>query len=280
MGTPDEIVPDAARTAPPPRNIRLLLAYDGTPFLGWQVQPQGPTVQSVLEGALGRVTGHATKVKGSGRTDAGVHALGQVANFHTASRMAPEAYVPALNSLLPPEIAVLGADEVEPTFDAQFSAVEKTYRYRVLNSRIRSPFEHNRSWQVHAGIDIEPTRDASAYLIGEKDFSSFRAVGCVASSPVRMMKSIIISMDSGIITFELTADGFLRHMVRNIVGTLVDVGRGRFSTGDFAAILDARDRTRAGRAAPPHGLYLVRVVYPQRGGAGMPAEAHGESVFS
>lgn len=255
--------PDRDRAVPvPTRNIRLLLAYDGTPFLGWQVQPQGPTIQSVLEEALGRITGHETKVKGSGRTDAGVHALGQVANFHTTARMATEAFVPALNGMLPPEIAVLAADEVDPSFDAQFSAVEKTYRYRILNSRVKSPFEHRRSWQIPVNIDIEAMRRAAAHLVGHIDFSSFRAMGCVASTPVRTMRNILISHDGALVVLELTADGFLRHMVRNIVGTLIEVGKGRFSTDDFVAILAARDRTRAGKTAPPHGLYLVRVVYP------------------
>ena len=244
------------------RNIRLLLAYDGTPFLGWQVQPQGPTVQSVLQESLARITGHETTVKGSGRTDAGVHALGQVANFHTTSRMAPLAFVRALNSMLPPEIAALAADEVDQSFDSQFSAVEKTYRYRIFNSRVKDPFEHRRSWQIPVELNIEAMRSAAVQLVGEKDFSSFRAAGCVASSPVRVMRSILITREGGVITFELTADGFLRHMVRNIVGTIADVGRGKFSTDDFSAILEARDRTRAGKTAPPHGLYLVRVVYP------------------
>jgi tRNA pseudouridine38-40 synthase len=248
--------------AAPTRNIRLVLAYDGTPFLGWQVQPQGPTIQSLLEEALGRITGHRTKVKGSGRTDAGVHALGQVANFPTVARMPPEAFVPALNSMLPPEIAVLAAEEAESSFDAQFSAVEKTYHYRIFNSRVKSPFEHNRAWHIPAKIDVESMEDSLSYLIGEKDFSSFRAVGCVASSPVRLMKKIIIVRDGAAITVELTADGFLRHMARNIVGTLVEVGSGRFSTGKVAEILAARDRTRAGMAAPPCGLYLAKVVYP------------------
>jgi len=243
------------------RNIRLVLAYDGTPFLGWQVQPQGPTIQSVLEEAISRITGHETKVKGSGRTDAGVHAISQVANFHTASRMAPEAFVPALNSLLPPEIAVLAADEVEPSFDAQFSAVEKTYRYRIFNSRIKSPFEHRLSWHVPAELDVESMRTSAMQLIGKIDFSSFRASGCVSSSPIRTLKDIAVAREDAIITFELTADGFLRHMVRNIVGTLVEVGRGRFTVEDVATILAARDRTRAGVAAPPHGLYLLRVSY-------------------
>lgn len=260
----EEAASGTGLTGGPIRNIRLVLAYDGTPFLGWQVQPQGPTVQSVLQEALARITGHQTTVKGSGRTDAGVHALGQVANFHTTSRMAPPAFVAALNSMLPPEIAALAADEVDSSFDAQFSSVEKTYRYRIFNSSTKSPFEHGISWRIPREINVESMRDSATQLIGERDFSSFRAVGCVASSPIRMMRSIIISRDGAIITIELTADGFLRHMVRNIVGTLVGVGRGRFSTDDFAAIVQARDRTRAGIAAPPHGLYLLRVVYPSR----------------
>jgi tRNA pseudouridine38-40 synthase len=260
-GTPEDSR-GAGTHAGPTRNIRLLLSYDGTPFLGWQIQPQGPTVQSLLEEALGRITGHETKVKGSGRTDAGVHALGQVANFHTNSLMPPETYVPALNGLLPPEIAVLSADEAHPSFDAQFSAVEKTYRYRVLNSRVRDPFEHRRSWQIPVNLDVDSMRGSISQLVGTMDYSSFRAAGCVASSPVRTLRDILILTDGRLITFELTANGFLRHMVRNIVGTLIDVGKGRFSTDDFAAILEARDRTRAGKTAPPHGLYLVSVVYP------------------
>jgi tRNA pseudouridine38-40 synthase len=263
MGTVGEVgQTDAASATAPTRNIRLVLAYDGTPFLGWQVQPQGPTVQSLLQDALRRITGHQTTVKGSGRTDAGVHALGQVANFHTTSRMAPEAFVPALNGMLPPEIAALAADEVDRSFDAQFSAVEKTYHYRVFNNRVRDPFEHRRSWQIPVDLDVDSMRGAASQLIGTTDFSSFRAAGCVASSPVRTMRNILIARDGGMVTFELTADGFLRHMVRNIVGTLISVGKGKISTGEFTAILAARDRTRAGRTAPAHGLYLVKVVYP------------------
>jgi tRNA pseudouridine38-40 synthase len=244
------------------RNIRLVLAYDGAPYLGWQVQPQGPTVQSVLQEALRLVTGAETTVKGSGRTDAGVHALGQVANFRTASPMSPAAFVRALNGVLPAAVAVLAADEVDPSFDSQFSAVEKTYRYRVLTRAERSPFEEGRAWHVHRQLDRESISSAASMLLGTHDFSSFRASGCAAGSPVRTLLRCDLIDEGDLLLFELAANGFLRHMVRNIVGTLVDVGRGRIPPARVAGILGARDRTRAGRAAPAHGLYLVRVVYP------------------
>jgi tRNA pseudouridine38-40 synthase len=251
-----------AGPVPGRRNIRIVVAYDGSEYLGWQVQPQGPTIQSVLQDALRTITGEAAPIKGSGRTDAGVHALGQVANFHTRSTMSPQALTRAFNSVLPPAITVVSADEVDPAFDAQFSAVNKLYRYRVFNSSTRSPFERQWSWQVYTPLDVELMSYAASIFLGSNDFSSFRAAGCVARDPVRTMRKCSIERSGDIVTFELEANGFLRHMVRNIVGTLVDVGKGRFSTRQFAEILAARDRTRAGKTAPPQGLFLVRVDYP------------------
>ena len=276
MGTGDGL--DGMGAQAGTRNIRLVLAYDGTPYIGWQVQPQGPTVQSVLQDALRLITGHETAVKGSGRTDAGVHALAQVANFRTGSPMRTESFVPALNSVLPPTIAVMSADEVDDAFDAQFSAVEKTYRYRIVNSKTKSPFEHHRSWHINTILDIESMASSCTHLIGQHDFSSFRASGCVATNPVRNLSGCSMCISGDVLTLELTANGFLRQMVRNIVGTLVEIGRGRFSTGDVAGILAARDRTRAGVAAPPHGLYLVRVGYPGLTPAGHPPPGSGCGV--
>lgn len=252
----------AARPAPSGRNIRIVLAYDGTPYHGWQIQPQGPTLQSVLQDSLRIITGKQVTVKGSGRTDAGVHALGQVANFHTLSTISPQGFAQALNSILPRTVAVIGADEVDSTFDAQFSATNKCYRYRVFNSKNRSPFEFLKAWHINRPLDVESMLSLSHIILGKKDFSSFRASGCVARNPVRTISRCAIVRVGDILSFELEADGFLRHMVRNIVGTMIDVGLHRFSTNDFAEIVESKDRTRAGRAAPPHGLYLVRVDYP------------------
>jgi tRNA pseudouridine38-40 synthase len=250
------------KPAPRSRNIRIVIAYDGSPYLGWQIQPQGPTVQSVLQECLKIITGEQLSVKGSGRTDAGVHALGQVANFHTLSTMSPQDFKGSLNSVLPHTISVVASDEVDVTFDAQFSAVNKLYRYRVFNSTVRSPFEIGRSWHINTSLDVGLISSVSHMLLGYKDYSSFRASGCVARIPARTMTRCSVHSEGDLVVFELEADGFLRHMVRNIVGTLIDVGRRRFSTDDFADIIAARDRTRAGIAAPPHGLYLVRVDYP------------------
>jgi tRNA pseudouridine38-40 synthase len=247
----------------PRRNIRLLLEYDGLPFHGWQVQPVKPTVQEVLQQVLSRITGEAPiALRGSGRTDAGVHALGQVANFYTASALSPATFTKAINSLAPPGVAVLAAQEVSPDFDAQYSAKGKIYRYRVLLRPGRSPLRAGRLWHVPYPLRVSRMRMAARHFTGRQDFSSFRSAGCTARCPVRTLRRLTLRRRRDVLDMELEADGFLRHMVRNIAGTLVDVGRGRIPHTCLPDILAARDRSRAGMTAPAHGLFLVTVNYP------------------
>lgn len=245
------------------RNIALLLEYDGSHFHGWQVQPVSPTIQEVIQLALGRMTGEVSvTLKGSGRTDAGVHALGQVANFRTASSLPADTFRKGLNSLLPPGIAVLAAREVPSSFDAQYGALSKVYRYRLLLRRSRSPLLASRSWHIPYPLHRNRMSRAARDLTGERDFSSLRSSGCSARSPVRILSRLELRRQGDILEFELEANGFLRHMVRNIVGTLVDVGRGRIPAESMADLLASGDRSRAGRKAPPQGLFLLSVRYP------------------
>ncbi len=247
---------------PSRRNVRLLIQYDGLPFLGWQVQPRSPTVQQVLQEVIRHVTGEQVNLQGSGRTDSGVHAVGQVANFFTASRIPAWNLARAINSLAPPSVSVLQAQEVPLDFDSRRSALGKTYLYRVLLSPVRRPLEQGRAWQVPYRLNLGRMRRAAGQLSGCRDFSSFRSSGCGAPDAVRDVRLLKLSKRKDYLVFELEGNGFLRHMVRNIVGTLVDVGRGRIDPDDMPSILEARDRRRAGRAAPPWGLYLLEVRYP------------------
>jgi len=246
------------------RNIRLLLEYDGRPFHGWQVQPLLPTVQEVLQQAISRITGGTgVSLKGSGRTDAGVHALGQVANFRTASALPVDVFRRALNSLLPAGIAVLCAQEVPASFDSQYSAAGKVYRYRLFLRSSRSPLMAGQAWHVPYPLHQAGMRKAAKDLAGQKDFTSFRSSGCAARTPVRTLRRLELHQKGDWLNIELEANGFLRHMARNIVGTLVDIGRGRIPPSSIPDILASRDRSRAGRKAPPHGLFLVSVSYPE-----------------
>ncbi len=244
------------------RNIKLVIEYDGTNYHGWQVQPNGPTIQEVIEEKIQTMTRQRVRLTGSGRTDAGVHALGQVANFRTDSTIPVEGFQRGLNSLLPPDIAIQSAEEVDLQFHAQYGAKRKTYRYVILRRGVSSALFRNYSWRVPGGLDVPAMEEASRLLIGRQDFTSFRGADADTEDPVReVFQSRWSKKDSDFLHFTMEADGFLKHMVRNIVGTLVEVGKGKRSSEEFGQVLRARDRRQAGLTAPPQGLFLVEVKY-------------------
>lgn len=244
------------------RNIRLLLEYDGTRYHGWQRQPDAPTIQGVVEEALTRLTGERVALIGSGRTDAGVHALGQVGNFHTASAIPLQAFNQGLNSLLPADIAVLAASEASPEFHARKSARAKTYEYRLLNRPKRSPLARHYGWWLAQPLNLAAMVEAAAALPGEHDFSAFRASGSDNHNPVRrVLAAGWREAPGGWLNFTITATGFLRGMVRSLVGTMVEVGRGKAPAERLADLLAGGARHLAGPTAPPQGLYLVEVFY-------------------
>jgi tRNA pseudouridine38-40 synthase len=246
------------------RNIKLTLEYDGTNYHGWQSQTGSgkPTIQDTLEHALKTLTTEECKVCSSGRTDAGVHAYGHVANFKTRSSIPAEAWAPALNHLLPADIRVVASGEAPEDFHARYSALGKIYKYRILNRRAPSALYRNYAWQVNSPLNLKKMRRAISCLVGRHDFSTFRSSGCGAKSPVRTLKKAEIRKSGDFLEIWLEADSFLQYMARNITGTLVEVGLGRFSPVDTERMLKARDRALAGRTAPPQGLYLVEVLYP------------------
>lgn len=244
------------------RNLKLTLEYDGTEFAGWQVQPDERTVQGVVEDAVADLTGETSRITGAGRTDAGVHALGQVASVAVALELPAERVREALNARLDPDVRVLDVEDVPESFHARFDAVSRSYFYLI--GATESPVWRRHRWFVRARLDLGAVREASAALSGEHDFSSF----CIAGSEPDHHRCRVtgISVDweprfGGMMTVRIEANRFLRGMVRSILGTLVDVGRGRTSAADFRAILEARDRGAAGRTAPAHGLYLEEVRY-------------------
>ena len=242
-------------------NIKLTIEYDGTDYCGWQVQPTGKTVQGVLEKAISTLVGRATRITASGRTDAGVHALGQVANFLSDKKLEPYRVQRALNALTPEDVTIKTVEIVPDDFDARRQGRSRIYEYRILNRSSPSPFHLRYAWHVHDSLDLAAMRQAITCLNGEHDFSSFRAAGCDAAHPVRTVYASSISRSGEVIVFTVEATAFLRHMVRNLVGTLVEVGRQQRSPQSFAALLDARDRTQAGMKAPAHGLFLMEVKY-------------------
>jgi tRNA pseudouridine38-40 synthase len=248
--------------------IALGLEYDGTDFVGWQIQRTGRSVEGTLRAAVAFVAGAPVTVQGSGRTDAGVHALHQVAHFDTTVTRTPRQWLLGINSNLPPDVAIRWAREVPSDFNARRSAVSRRYRYTVLQQPSRPALLRNRVWWLRETLDCGAMLAATSYWLGERDFSAFRGAGCQAKSPMRRLTAAAIARrPSGggtFVTFEFTANAFLQHMVRNLVGTLVAIGTGELTPRDAATILERRDRREAGVTAPPQGLALVEVLYPPR----------------
>jgi len=242
--------------------FRLTLEYDGRPFVGWQRQANGPSVQSALEEAVFRFCGERTNAVAAGRTDAGVHALAMTAHVDIARDAHPDTVRDALNHhLRPAPIAVLDASAAGEGFHARFSAKARHYHYRIVNRRAPLALEAGLAWRVPAPLDAAAMHAAAARLTGRRDFTTFRAAQCQAASPVKTLTALGVSRAGARVTIEAAAPSFLHHQVRSIVGSLVEVGRGRWDAGDLEAALNARDRRACGPVAPPDGLYFVRADY-------------------
>ncbi|HMK43510.1 MAG TPA: tRNA pseudouridine(38-40) synthase TruA [Dissulfurispiraceae bacterium] len=254
------------------KTVRMQLAYDGTAYHGWQIQPNGISVQQILQERLALITNAKTSVLSAGRTDAGVHALAQTVSFRTETRHSPDVFRRALNATLPHDIRILTAEEAPDDFHPRFDAKSKSYAYIVVNEKDASPFIARYAWTVPQKLDGKVMQAAGGSLVGRHDFTSFRASGCEARSTVRTVLSLAISQHTSLdflgfsiagdfFVFRIEADAFLRHMVRNIVGTLVEIGLGKRKADAVPELLLARDRSRAGRTAPACGLFLEHVNY-------------------
>ncbi len=240
---------------------RMLLEYDGTEYHGWQLQPDAQTLQGVLEAALTTALRHPVRVAAAGRTDAGVHALGQVATFRTDHAIEPRELRKSLNALTPPDVAVHEITPVADGFDARRHATARVYEYRLWTQAWRSAFWHRFTWHVPRALDLTAMRFAAAALAGEHDFSAFQASDCDADNAVRRVVHSGFTEAEGLCVYRIEANAFVKHMVRAIVGTLVEVGTGQRPADGVAQVLASRDRARAGQTAPPHGLVLMAVRY-------------------
>ncbi len=241
---------------------KLIVEYDGTQFVGWQMQESGPSVQARLAEAIKAFAGDEAIPRGAGRTDAGVHALGQVAHVDLAKEWEPDTVRDAINALIRPDpIAVLACERVGSDFDARFSAKARHYLYRIIDRRGPLVLERERAWGVFRQLDADSMHDAAQALIGHHDFTTFRSTECQAKSPMKTLDRLDVARHGEIIRVEASARSFLHHQVRSMVGSLKLVGEGKWSKADLAAALTARDRRACGPVAPPHGLYFVTVDY-------------------
>lgn len=244
------------------RNIKIIVEYDGSDYRGWQIQKDEPTIQGVIEEQLGVILNQRTRVIGSGRTDAGVHALNQVAHFFTSSKIELESLKRGLNSLLPPDIVIKKLVGVDADFHARYSAKSRIYKYLIFSGDTLSTFYRRFSWQVHHQLDIERMQKAAECLVGWHDFASFQGADSKNHSSEReILQFTIRGRSKGWIVTTVEASAFLRHMVRNIMGTLIEVGKGSMAVEEFKDIFESKDRARAGITAPPQGLFLKEVKY-------------------
>ena len=243
------------------RRFRIVIEYDGTDFSGWQRQIGQRTVQATLEDAIRDMTGETVFVRAAGRTDAGVHADGQVASFDLALNIPPHGLLRGLNSILPTDVAIVDVAEAAPDFDARFSARGKIYRYTVWNHSVRSPRLARTTWHVRQPVDTDAVRRAAASLVGEHDFRAFRASDCDRKTTNRIVRRLEVDRQGPRLVFDIEATAFLKNMVRIVVGTLVDIGRGRIPEDAPTRMLATGDRSAGGMTAPPGGLTLLRVIY-------------------
>ncbi|MCK4988361.1 MAG: tRNA pseudouridine(38-40) synthase TruA [Desulfobacterales bacterium] len=244
------------------KNFKLIIEYDGSLYHGWQRQKDDRSIQGEIEKALQKMTTNRVTVIGSGRTDAGVHAEGQVASFKCDTRLEPEALLNGLNSLLAEDTVIKVCEQVSSSFHARFDAKSKIYHYKILNRPTPAAIGRKYSWLIRKSLNQDAMRAAISHIIGRHDFKAFEGTGSPRQHTTRQVYSAdLIEQQSGLLVFHIEADGFLRYMVRNIVGTLVDVGMQKLTSDDFKSILDSKDRSQASATAPAHGLTLIKVIY-------------------
>ena len=244
------------------KNFKLTIEYDGGSYHGWQRQKNLRTIQGEIEKALMKMTDDKVTLTGSGRTDAGVHAFGQVANFHCDTALLPEVFYKGLNSLLPDDIVIKKCREVDEKFHARYDVKSKTYSYRILNCHTPAAIGRQYAWFIRKKLDLDAMQSSISYITGIHDFKAFEGTGSPRSHTTRnVLDAKLEQKDTNCLYFEIEADGFLKHMVRNIVGTLVDTGLCKITPDDFKQILISKNRNKAGATAPPHGLFLMHVKY-------------------